>query len=54
MDRLRCVVERITYQNEQNGYSVIKCSAKGYQELVTVVGNMTRTGFDGHHKHQVK
>ena len=40
MDRLRCVVERITYQTEQNGYSVIKCSAKGYQELVTVVGNM--------------
>ena len=40
MDRLRCVVERITYQNEQNGYSVIKCSAKGYQDLVTVVGNM--------------
>ena len=24
MDRLRCVVERITYQNETNGYSVIK------------------------------
>lgn len=40
MDRLRCVVERITYQNEQNGYSVIKCSAKGYPDLVTVVGNM--------------
>ena len=27
MERLRCVVERITYQNEQNGYSVIKCRA---------------------------
>ena len=24
MDRLRCVVERVTYQNETNGYSVIK------------------------------
>ena len=24
MESLRCVVERITYQNEQNGYSVIK------------------------------
>ena len=40
MERLRCVVERITYQNEQNGYSVIKCAARGYDDLVTVVGAM--------------
>lgn len=40
MERLRCVVERITYQNEQNGYTVIKCKAKGYNDLVTVVGEM--------------
>ena len=40
MDHLRCIVERITYQNEQNGYSVIKCKAKGYNDLVTVVGAM--------------
>ncbi|MBQ9268657.1 MAG: ATP-dependent RecD-like DNA helicase [Oscillospiraceae bacterium] len=40
MDYLRCVVERITYQNTENGYSVIKCKAKGYSDLVTVVGNM--------------
>ena len=40
MDHLRCVVERITYQNTENGYSVIKCKAKGYSDLVTVVGNM--------------
>ena len=40
MDRLRCVIERITYQNEQNGYSVIKCKANGYSDLVTVVGAM--------------
>ncbi len=40
MERLRCVVERITYQNEQNGYSVIKCTAKGFNDLVTVVGVM--------------
>ena len=39
-ERLRCVVERITYQNAENGYSVIKCAAKGYNDLVTVVGNM--------------
>lgn len=40
MDRLRCIVEHITYQNEQNGYSVIKCKASGYTDLVTVVGAM--------------
>ena len=34
------MIERITYQNEQNGYSVIKCKAKGYSDLVTVVGAM--------------
>jgi exodeoxyribonuclease V alpha subunit len=40
MDMLRCVVERITFQNEDNGYTVLKGKAKGYGELVTVVGGM--------------
>ena len=40
MDHFRCVVERITYQNETNGYTVIKCRAKNYNDLVTVVGSM--------------
>ena len=40
MEYLRCVVERITYQNAENGYSVIKCRAKGFSDLVTVVGSM--------------
>ena len=40
MEQLRCVVERITYQNETNGYTVIKCRAKGFTDLVTVVGTM--------------
>jgi len=40
MDNLRCVVERITYQNPENGYTVIKCSAKGYTDLVPVIGLM--------------
>ena len=40
MEHLRCIVERITYQNAENGYSVIKCRAKGFQDLVTVVGSM--------------
>lgn len=40
MERLRCVVERITFRNEQNGYSVIRCKAKGFNDLVTAVGAM--------------
>ena len=43
MDRLRCVVERITYQNPVNGYTVLKCSAKAFSDLVTVVGIMPDT-----------
>jgi len=38
MDHLRCVVERITYQNETNGFSVIKCRAKGYNDLIKGIG----------------
>ena len=40
MEHLRCVVERITYRNEENGYTVIKCRVKNYSDLVTVVGAM--------------
>ena len=37
---LRCVVERITYQNPENGYSVLKVRVKGYSDLVTLVGSL--------------
>lgn len=40
MIRIRCVVERITYQNPENGYTVLKTAVKGYDDLVTVVGNL--------------
>ena len=43
MDHLRCVVERITYQNADNGYTVLKCAVKSAQDLVTVVGIMPET-----------
>lgn len=43
MEHLRCVVERITYQNPENGYSVIKAAAKNYHDLITVVGVMPDT-----------
>ena len=40
MMRIRGVVERITYQNPENGYTVLKCAVKNYSDLVTVVGNL--------------
>lgn len=40
MVKIRCVVERITYQNPENGYSVLKCRVKDYADLVPVVGNL--------------
>ena len=40
MTKLRCVVERITYQNAENGYSVMKVKVKGYDDHVTLVGNL--------------
>ena len=40
MTKLHCVVERITYQNAENGYSVMKVKVKGYDDLVTLVGNL--------------
>ena len=40
MDFLRCVVERITYSSEESGYTVLRVKARGFSELVTVVGNM--------------
>ena len=38
--KLRGVVERITYQNPENGYTVLKCAVKNYDDLVTVVGSL--------------
>jgi exodeoxyribonuclease V alpha subunit len=35
-----CLVERITYYNPENGYTVLRLAARGYPELVTVIGNL--------------
>lgn len=40
MTRIRCVVERITYQNPDNGYSILKVRVKGYDDLIPLVGNL--------------
>lgn len=38
MIRLQCIVERIVFQNAENGYTVLKAKAKGYTDLITLVG----------------
>lgn len=40
MIKLRCVVEHITYQNSENGYSIMRVNVKGYSDLVTIVGSL--------------
>jgi exodeoxyribonuclease V alpha subunit len=39
-DRLQGSVERVTYYNDENGYSVIRLDVEGRSDLVTVVGNL--------------
>jgi len=33
-------IERITYNNEENGYTIAKVKVYGQSDLVTVVGNL--------------
>ena len=40
MEYLSGVVERITYENRENGFSVIKIKSKGFVDLITVVGSL--------------
>ena len=40
MIKLRCVVEHITYQNQENGWSVMKVKVKGYDTPVTLTGSL--------------
>ncbi len=39
-ETLRGIVERVTYANEENGYSVVRLAVRGKLDLVTVVGNL--------------
>jgi exodeoxyribonuclease V alpha subunit len=33
------VVERVTFQNAENGFCVVRVKVRGYRELVTLVGH---------------
>jgi exodeoxyribonuclease V alpha subunit len=37
---LRGQIERVTYSNEENSYTVVKVKVYGHKELVTVIGNI--------------
>ena len=38
MEKIKCTIERITFQNQENGYSVLQANIKGYRDEQTLVG----------------
>ena len=38
MEKIKCTIERITFQNPDNGYSVLHATIKGFREEQTIVG----------------
>ncbi len=38
-EALTGLVERVTYQNAENGFCVVRVKARGHRELVTLVGH---------------
>ena len=38
MEKVKCTIERITFQNPENGYSVLQTTIKGYRDEQTIVG----------------
>ena len=47
------LVERVTYQNAENGFCVIPVKARDHRDLVTVVGHAAViSALQGAHSHQ--
>ena len=40
LDRLSGQIERVTYTNPENGYTIARLKVYGQRDLVTVVGNI--------------
>ena len=38
MEKIKCTIERITFQNPDSGYSVLQATIKGFREEQTIVG----------------
>jgi exodeoxyribonuclease V alpha subunit len=43
-ESLSGLIERVTFQNEENGWVVLKVKAKGHRDPVTVVGSLASVG----------
>lgn len=41
LDELTGILERVTFHNEENGYTVARLAVEGQRDLVTVVGNFS-------------
>ena len=37
MEKNRCTIDHITYQNQENGYSVLQASVKGFRDKQALV-----------------
>ena len=40
LDNLSGLIERVTYFNEETGFTVLRVKASGHRDLVTVVGSL--------------
>ena len=40
MDILKGVIERIVFENEENGFTIARLDSPTYDEFVTIVGNI--------------
>ena len=38
MERIKCTIDHITYQNQENGYAVLQAIVQGYRDKQTLVG----------------
>ena len=39
-------VERVTFHNPENGFSVLRIKARGQRDLITVIGHAAMVGAD--------
>lgn len=40
LEELQGQIERVTFHNDENGFTIARLKAKGFRELVTAVGNL--------------
>src|SRR5271157_2980068 len=40
LEELQGQIERVTFHNEENGFTIARLKVKGFHELVTTVGNL--------------